>query len=529
MSFFVIEFTKGDHKGQRVAVTAPLLLGRSHSAGVLLTAPDVSGKHLQLEVRGETLVLQQKGSGKTWLNDEPVAPGTERVLKAGDRVSLAGDNAFSVRISDAAEEEVPTAAAGPFGEETSATKALLDAENRTQDEPPEKPVFSSDAEAVSSFCARDSETQVDAGTWAADDETQAIGTLAFTPEIEESLFKKNKAAARRRFWLLGVLVAGVSTLVGIGAWYSKNLVENPLTWPVDAAGQEMYFDKWVDLGDPALPEVFGFFTPDGAARKVNEQSDAIAVDTHIGKRQEVPCRFRLERVRSQENLTKARERGFAEWREKKIVEGWRFEVLSGIRFAGRDGGVPYQVAKYTRTDNGTSWSGFAQYLKFRDWDFILRIEVPDAEWYRGETLLAETPFFLVKPAFVAEYWEPDGTTPRRSVEDLLEDVSKALSPQETPGQMLGTVMKLLRDALTLALVREDEKAYARGTKLLHELKRRQSAEYNDRLREFELAKGTQQIKRARALRTAFLGVFNDENDQRYHELRNGSLLELEAE
>lgn len=522
---FVITFTEGEHRDETVPVSVALLLGRSREAGVRFSAPDVSGKHLRLEDRNGVLVLVQIGSGKTSLNGEPVAPGAARSLNVGDSVMLAGGNVFSVAVADRDEvEDPPTAALPTDAEGLSATRA----------EPPVSQRVAPDTARSTMPDAEDDDeegvTQGEVtGTLDSVSGTQVLGTLAYTPEVEAALARKFKAASRKRVSLAVAVAVLAMAVIGVGAWFSQNRHENPLTWPVDENGQPIYFNKLVDVGDPALIDTFGFFSPNSAALKVQEKPDATIIETHIGKRQDVPARFVLEHVQAKENLSKGRERGFSDWRDRKIAEGWRFEVLSGIRFSGRDGGIPYRVAKYTRTDGGQPWSGFVQYMRFRDWEFALLAEVSDAEWYRAEALLSGSAFYLMRPIFVASYWEPDGEMSRRSVKDLLDDAEKVLMPEETSGKMFGTVGKMLRDALTLALTQEDKEAAARGAKLLLELKARQSAEYHDRMREFQLAKGARVAKRARALRMAFLGVFDDEDDQRYHVLRTGRLLEVDLD
>ena len=530
---FVITFTEGEHQGETVPVREALLLGRSREAGVRFTAPDTSGKHIRLEDRDGELVLVQVGSGKTSLNGDPVAPGAARPLKVGDSVMFAGGNVFSVeKMADDEVEDPPTAAAPTDGEDLSATRVGAFA--------PQVAAVASDTgnrqdSATASTASEEDEeeegvTQGEVtGTLDSENGTQVLGTLAYTPEVEEALARRHKVAARKRITIASVIAVTVLVVIGIGAWLSQNRHENPLTWPLGVDGRPVFFNKMVDIGDPALEDTFGFFTPGSTALKVHEQPDGVIVETRVGKRQDVPARFVFERARTMENLAKNRERGFADWREKKIAEGWRFEVLPGNRFSGRDSGVPYQLAKYTRGGGDAPWSGFVQYMKFRDWEFAVLAEVPDAEWYRGEKVLSESTYYLMRPSFVAVHWEPDGIAVRRSLEDILNDVEKVLAPEETPGQMLGTVTGMLRSALTLALAKGDETATVRGTKLLQELRRRQTIEFNDRLREFELANGTRQIKRARGLRTTFLSVFNDENDKRFYDLRSGSLLELGVE
>lgn len=524
MSDFVITFTNGERRGQVVPVAEPLLLGRSRSADLQFTAPDVSGKHLRVEVRDGVALLTQIGSGRTWVNGSAVVPGKEHVLAVKDAVTFAGGNAFTVLQAAArGADDAPTDSGG-----TRCGKTAVDATVKT-----------SGVGVVSVSGEKPTEAPVDHENWGLpqihtysgtqddDEETQAMLTRALLPEEEQRLRDIDRLAERKRIQMCLSLVAVVGAAI-TGAWfYSRNQTENPLTWPVDASGEAVYADQMVDLEGSGKKNVFGFFAPGGSHVKVDERPEQVRLETRVGKRQDVPCRITLERAKSLENLTRSREQGFAAWKERKIGEGgqWTFETIPGIQFVGQENGVPYLTAKYTRDDKGVSWSGLAQYMRIHDWELVLLKEIPKSEWYRGAKLMEDNNFILIKQSFVKEYWEAEGGVPKRRAGDLLDDAAKLLAPSVTPGLQLNSVNKLLKDALVVSVASGDQEANDRATGLLLELRRRQNAEFNNWLISIKEEKAAKRDKQAAYLTKMCLDVFSDENDKRYHDLRRGDGLE----
>jgi hypothetical protein len=243
----------------------------------------------------------------------------------------------------------------------------------------------------------------------------------------------------------------------------------------------------------------------------------------FGQRRDVPCRLTLELAQSPELLAVGREAGFAAWREKKISGGgqWGFELENTLRFIGDGNGIPYRVASFRHTEDGETWFGFAQYLKYRDREIVLLKEIPSSEGYRGERILKGTAFFLASQAFVEAHWEPDGKVPGRPLDELLGEAEKLLAPAETAGRQLRVLADTLRQALTLALARNDAAAYDKARAMLLELRNRQASELNNSLIEIHRERATGRDKAAALLTKACLDVFNDPDDKRYHSLRRG--------
>jgi len=560
MSAWSIEFVEGERKGQRMPLGGrPLALGRSSKAGLSFSAPDVSGLHLQLEVRGANLVLTQTGSGKTWLKSDVVAPGAERVLDAGDVVAFAGGNAFVVECEDEMEsvtdDEMPTdagdGALATLAERTGgsatfmtsgATAMTAGVPAKTSPTLPPKPLAAKKKPAAPPPPVEDDDdegkTGTSTGTQDADDETMAMATRAISAEEEQKLRFRDKSSAKKRLYRMVGAGIGVVALLGGAWWFSLSQVETELSWPVDAKGEEKYFNKWIYLDEnwhgAGQAEEFGFYAPGNAALKVEEQGMTTRITTRIGKREDVTCRVILERNQAAHHLLRGREEGFRQWCERKAEEnsGWKsIDPVQEFSFLGNDHGIPYQTAEYFREDSDGAWFGILHYLKIRDWEIVLLKEVPEAEGYRAKGFLFQDAsgrkrsFFLQNPAtaFVTRYWEPepkalDGA-PGLSDDDMLAEVEKWLMRDEVPGKSLVNVRRQLTRALTWAYLKGDEDSYKRGMAMLTELRQRQVTVHNQKLINIRFMRAAHEEKRADALLRELQDMFSDESDQRYRSVR----------
>ena len=81
-----IIYTDAEKTQESVLVPGEHLIGRSRSADIHLAQPDISGKHLKLEVRPDGVTAENLSSHGTLLNGNPLLEKTE--LKEGDRLSL---------------------------------------------------------------------------------------------------------------------------------------------------------------------------------------------------------------------------------------------------------------------------------------------------------------------------------------------------------------------------------------------------------------------------------------------------------
>jgi pSer/pThr/pTyr-binding forkhead associated (FHA) protein len=85
-----LRVANGRHPGTTYNVWRwPYLIGRHDGASLRINNPRVSGRHCLLLLRGiEVWVQDAESTGGTLVNDEPLAPGGERRLSVGDRLTV---------------------------------------------------------------------------------------------------------------------------------------------------------------------------------------------------------------------------------------------------------------------------------------------------------------------------------------------------------------------------------------------------------------------------------------------------------
>jgi len=106
---YQIRFTQGESVGQifPIGVNA-LSIGRSHSNAVRLQTPDVSGKHVNLTIGNEGVIIENFSSHTTTIDGTALAMGDRKGLIAGQEVGLGRLVKF---VLEALPDDVPAAAA----------------------------------------------------------------------------------------------------------------------------------------------------------------------------------------------------------------------------------------------------------------------------------------------------------------------------------------------------------------------------------------------------------------------------------
>ncbi|MEA2168341.1 MAG: hypothetical protein QOF76_1641 [Solirubrobacteraceae bacterium] len=91
MSELILEVVEGPDAGKRVVVDKPIVIGRDPEAGVVLTDPETSRRHLQLTPAGDVVMVEDLGSANgTFVNHKKIH-GSARLdagveLRAGNTV-----------------------------------------------------------------------------------------------------------------------------------------------------------------------------------------------------------------------------------------------------------------------------------------------------------------------------------------------------------------------------------------------------------------------------------------------------------
>jgi len=247
-TLYLLVFTQGPLRGQRIPVIAAATIGRMLGNTVVIDDPRVSSFHAEIEQRsdGTLWIADLNSTNGTFVNDQPIRESQR--LKAGDEVSI-GDSRF--RLERAKSAEVFESA----GKDVTLGRPALSPEESAM---PSVPVVQDD-QPVSNRVQRRFARFIRrwwmlspgpvavlgfAGTLIAASDMVSFdsrfGALALIPGV--ILFGMVAFwYLRRRYWLRGALhVITAGGLIGMGVWI----------WSI--YGIEM--DSWqVALGIPVIP------------------------------------------------------------------------------------------------------------------------------------------------------------------------------------------------------------------------------------------------------------------------------------
>jgi hypothetical protein len=562
MGLFQIHFISGECKGEARTLSegAPLLLGRSRSATIRFLSPDISGKHLELTLLPTGMVaLKNLSSHRTELNGQPLSEGEAVILSEGDRVLLGDATSFvfesvpegGVNASEgiacevtcatnfvAAPEavlpvaEVPPRVEPPKRQEEAKTEIpepeppvaepVIPEQNDRTEIPEPQPVSRLEPVAVrpkpSPPPAEEDEGKTSQMDLSSDNETMMMQTRVASMDEMELLRKTRKPKMQKWVVFLAGGMLASAALVAISYAVSQTHIENPLTWPLENGK----FNDEVVIPDIGVGNDLIIYFPRHRTLKVVKEPNRIMALTRLGKRRDVPCRVIFQMNRSSDNLSVSRKKGFAAWQEKMMAAGgqWNFDADPQVYFRGKDHGLPYQMARYTRSVDKEAWFGVVMYVKDRDWELILQREIPSSERYRGELLLVDTPFMSVSPRYVMNHWEPGDVLLERPVQGMLDEAKQLLDRAIPLPRMWPHILNLLRNILAESLKTNDTATYSEAMDLLRDLRIKQSKWLNNQTISYKAYLSKDMPKQAAMIRQDCVTVFADEDDLRCHQLRN---------
>jgi hypothetical protein len=351
-----------------------------------------------------------------------------------------------------------------------------------------------------------------------DNETMVMQTRVATLEEMDLLRKTRKPKVNKYLIWLAAAMAVASFFVGTTYVVSQTNIENPVTWPMD--GDK--FNDEVIVPDIGFDKDFVLYFPRHRSMQVVKESNRIMAMTRLGKRRDVPCRVIFSMNKSLDNLSLCRPKGFKAWQDKMMAAGgqWNFDEDKSVQFRGRENGLPYQMARYTRSVDKMVWFGVVMYIKDRDWELIVQKEIPSSERYRCETLIVETPFISVTPRYVMNHWEPGEATFQLTVPEMLSEARLMLNRTVATPRMWPRILDLLRSVLVASTRSNDPVTYAAAMDLLRDLRNKQSQWLNNQKINYMAAQAKNLPKLAAMIRQDCLAVFSDEDDLRCHQLRN---------
>jgi len=576
-----IIYTDSEKTQESVLAPGEHTAGRSRSADVHLIQPDISGKHLKLEVRQNGVAAENLSSHGTLLNGSPLLEKTE--IKEGDRLALGkhieigflfsgGDAAAPAPEEDSSEATtlVPRAslpapavpAPSPDrpeqgktcpgetqtcpGETRTDPGEMKTCPGETRTDPGEMKTCPGETQTWPGETRTDpgamktcpGETRTDPGETGPSPEA-AAPVSGESPAGQGDAFKTDvmhtrlasmeemnllRNADRKRStgktfkYVLGVLAA-VGLLVALYMFKSPPK-EVSLTWPVDARGNAA--GAFADPGTGGhRAGGFSLAYPSLEGRtRVEAGKDKISIFTRCGKDGSVPLRIFFIRKQSPAFLNQERREVLSAMLAELQTENkrWSLSQISDVFFIGSENGLPCLSVEYRREAEGRSWYGEVLFFRTGSEAFIRLAEIPSSERARGQSFISNTPFLKFSQAYLQCHWE--GDREYRYDGDpgvMMDEISRHLSKQ-APFEWARTYLLLQR--VLMESGRNRNAALERNAlNQLRRLRAMQTIWYNGQKIQYNTAKLSGNRHKENAVMELCKTVFSSPDDLRYFTLR----------
>lgn len=244
--------------------------------------------------------------------------------------------------------------------------------------------------------------------------------LASEAELKD-LRQLREAKPRRRRVFFGVVVTALVAFIGALAFYALSLVEPTITWPGELDGNFHDGRKVVRVASDAALLVFW---PIAESTKVSgDGTNVIDVVTALGRRYDVPMhlKFTQEALTNGWSVTSAE--SFSEWKHKRTLEGWAFDVASEneIFLNEFESGYPARSIDYYRGGSAGRVAGRALYLRHGPREIVLLREIPAEERGRADNVLNGYKCLAANDDASHVRFEIPEVRSTRKVDEILED------------------------------------------------------------------------------------------------------------
>ena len=483
--------------------------GRSRSADVRLAEPDISGKHLKLEVASGGVYAENLSSHGTLLHGETLA--VRRKLRDGDVLTMGKHTEFRI--------EIPENPAPPG----------VDGEMKTviPGKPPECAPTPGDGEAPIPSGAEGAGPEAGSGVPPEDpprgeDVLQTDVMRTRLASIEEMNLLRHADRKRSTGRLFKTILGSICALVLLVVLYSLKASpgEANLTWPVDSAGKVL--GAFTDPGNGghnsggfslAFPSIKGKTT-------IEQRQDLIIINTRCGRDGSVPLRIFFVQKQDGAFLTRDRKDVFAgmlgELQQKN--RHWNLAQISDVFFIGSENGLPCLSVAYRREADGKSWYGEALFFRTGDRAFLRLAEVPAEERARAQNFISGTPFLKFSIIYLHGHWEGNGDYKFDGNTDvMMDEVSRHLSKQ-APFEWARTYL-LLQNVLMESTRTRNATLEADALMQLRRLRGMQTVWYNAQKIQYDTARLYHDKRQENAILELSKTVFSSPDDLRYFTLR----------
>lgn len=483
--------------------------GRSRSADVRLAEPDISGKHLKLEVASDGVYVENLSSHGTLLQGATLA--VRKKIHDGDVLTMGKHTEFRVQIP---ENSAPPTADGEM--KTVIPGQTPECAPATDNGKTEIPSDTEKAEPEPGSSALPETPPQNESVLQTDVMHTRLASL------EEMNLLRHADRKRSTGKLFKTVLGCVCALVLLVVLYSLKASpeEANLTWPVDSSGNAL--GAFADPGNGghnsggfslAFPSIKGKTT-------IDRQKDRIVVDTWCGKDASVPLRIFFVQKQADDFLTRERKTVFAgmlgELQQKN--RHWNLAQISDVFFIGSENGLPCLSVEYRREADGKSWYGEALFFRTGNRAFLRLAEVPAEERARAQNFISNTPFLKFSITYLHGHWEGNGDYNFDGNTDvMMDEVSRHLSKQ-APFEWARTYL-LLQNVLMESSRTGNSTLETDALMQLRRLRAMQTVWYNAQKIQYDTAKLYNDKRQENAILELSKTVFSSPDDLRYFTLR----------
>lgn len=344
-----------------------------------------------------------------------------------------------------------------------------------------------------------------------------------------------QAARKARQTLRVFLLLLVLTVSGAAVWLLSPKDEKLVNFRMVNGVPDMETHQVSDADGNRILDVY--YQRDDRMKKVNV-GGVFSVETFTGRKGNVPYRLMFATRRNINELALSLAESFSVWR-KECEEREKIVFLDSSTgkwgmfffedrypapvYCQRNSlhGMACVSSEYTKTVEGKVWHGVVLYFRDGDHAYVLRREIPEQFWVKGEWLMGNNPNLAVYSKFNLDRWESPGGDKLKihlSVKELMADARSMLAAHRISnwdelGKTVDTLMVKTWGS------KGEDRTIAR--KLLTEFRARKDIQYKILLNSFENFRQNGDFAGMKRVFSECQAVFgNDSGDRRYSIFNN---------
>ena len=502
------------------------IAGRSHSADIHLTEPDVSGKHLKLDVTEEGIFAENLSSHGTMFQGAPL--DSRRKMDDGDVLCLGKKVEIRLNIQEESpapegeEKKTVIPAAPPPADADDPDKTAIPAQQVTG-----KPASFPEDRNKTAIPGKEGENSPEppeqVSTPGNGEEVKKTDVMRTRlASLEEMNLLRNADRKRSTGKLFKYILGGIGAIAVLVLLYSlkSSPKEVNLTWPVGPDGYEL--GAFTDPGNGGHKAgAFSLAYPSIKGKTgVEQKPGRITITTRFGKDASVPLRIIFLQKQSIDFLYKERKQVFSSMLSdlQKENKRWNLAQISDVFFIGSENGLPCLSVEYRREADNESWYGEILFFRTGDQAYMRMAETPVSERARGQNFISNTPFLKFSTQYLHGHWE--GNPDYKGGADtsvMLDEVSKHLAKQ-APFEWARTYL-LLQNTLMESVKSRNQALMQNALTQLRRLRTMQTIWYNSQKIQYYEANLKNDRQQESAVLELCKTVFSSPDDLRYFTLR----------